>query len=134
MLKVLLAFMLITNVVLANDWVKKGDTVIDKKNHLQWEDNAKTNEVVDIWKMVHSRCSGLHLAGFNDWRLPSKRELQHLAKSQKEKAIFAQLEKGLYWSSDKDDSDAFVVYIPNGFTSKSDTCDKNYAVCVRDTK
>jgi len=134
MLKLILGLALVMNLLIANDWLKKGDTVIDKKNHLQWEDDAKTDELVDIWKMVNARCSGLHLAGFTDWRLPTKIELQRLAKSQTAKANFAKLGRYLYWSADKDDSDAFVVYVPNGFASKSDTCDKNYALCVRDTK
>ncbi len=117
--------------------VQADKSVIDRENHLQWEDRVEISEKIDIWKMAKSHCESMEFAGFNDWRLPSKYELQSLAKSSKVKALFSNLGENLYWSIDEDmndDLNAYVIYTSNGFTSTSDKCEKNYIVCVRDTK
>jgi hypothetical protein len=113
-----------------------GDSaVVDKKAALEWQDNKESSEA--IWKMANAKCKQLHLNNHIDWRLPTPKELQHLAKSQKLKMEFDFLEESVYWSDaiDKDDEfSAMAVYMGNGFSSSNDKCDKNFVICVRDIK
>ena len=137
MAKILLFLLLISIVSQAQEWVKKDASVVNTKKHLQWEDRTEVGEKLYIWKMAKAHCSSMEFAGFSDWRLPSHSELQSLSKIDKGNALFSHLGNTLYWSNEidaKDELNAYVVYAPNGFLSTSDKCDKNYAICVRNTK
>ena len=110
-------------------------TVIDTKNHLQWQDNVEHNEL--IWKLSRGYCSQLALGGFHDWRMPTKEELTALSKNKKLKKHFSHFENALYWSASPDKNDdlsAHTIYSGNGHDSISDKCDKYFAICVRDYK
>ena len=110
-------------------------TVIDTKNHLQWQDNVEHNEL--IWKLSRGYCSQLALGGFHDWRMSTKEELTALSKNKKLKKQFSHFEKALYWSASPDKNDdlsAHTIYSGNGHDSISDKCDKYFAICVRDYK
>jgi len=118
------------------DWVKKPQSVIDTKHHLEWQDTASMQEFNDIWKLAKARCGGLKVGGYNDWRLPTKKELEYLAKSKEAKAKFSYLENGLFWTSkedEKDDLNIITIFSGNGFVSSSDKCDSAYGMCVRDS-
>jgi len=54
---------------------KKADDVIDDKNtNLQWSKNLSSHEME--WEAARKYCSNLKLAGVEDWRLPTKAELE----------------------------------------------------------
>src|SRR5205823_5767978 len=53
-----------------------GDTVvIDKTTRLMW---AQEEPDLLTWSAAKSRCAGSHRAGFSDWRLPTRVELESL--------------------------------------------------------
>jgi len=51
--------------------------VEDVKNHLLWEDNNHTLELVDHFT-AHQYCRNLKFKGFDDWSMPTKKELLYL--------------------------------------------------------
>lgn len=113
----------------------KGNSVVDKKRSLEWQDNIEHNEL--IWKLSRGYCSQLALGGFHDWRMPTKEELTALSKNKKLKKQFSHFENALYWSASPDKNDdlsAHTIYSGNGHDSISDKCDKYFAICVRDYK
>ena len=135
MIKILfLLLLLFIQISFASDYEK---VVRDSKESLVWEDTVEISEKINIWKMAKAHCKSLSYAGYSDWRLPSKSELQSLAQSNGLKKEFIHLGNYIYWSGDddvEDDLNAYVVYVPNAFTSISDKCEKNYAICVHDIK
>ncbi|MBU0631694.1 DUF1566 domain-containing protein [bacterium] len=134
MLKSAIFLLLTTTFLFGNDWVKVSNSVIDTKHHLRWQDTPDIQENENIWKMQKTHCKGLHLSGFNDWRLPTKDELLILANSSEAKKLFSHLNSALFWSINgdpKDDMNAFTIYMPNGHISTSDKCEKNSSLCVR---
>lgn len=117
------------------DWIKKPQSVIDAKHHLQWEDTASMQEFNDIWRLAKARCEGLVIGGYDDWRLPTKKELVSLTKSKEGKTKFSYLQEEVFWTSEEDKNDdinVMTVFSGNGFISSSDKCDSAYAMCVRD--
>ncbi len=111
------------------------ETVKDSAHHLQWQDTQAIQDYSDIWKKSKAHCEGLALAGHDDWRLPTKKELVILAKSQELKKRFSYMKKEVFWTSEidaNDDINALTVFSGNGFVSSNDRCDESYAMCVRD--
>jgi len=78
--------------------VSNNDIVADKRLGLVWqraEDGIERN-----YEDALSYCRSLKLAGYNDWRLPSKEELQELASVSFEtlKQIFPDIKAERYWA------------------------------------
>ncbi|UCN00938.1 DUF1566 domain-containing protein [Sulfurimonas sp. SWIR-19] len=111
------------------------EIVTDTEQKLQWLDTKDMQEFNGIWKLANSYCEALHVEQKDDWRLPTKKELQHLGESKKLKTKFRHLDTALYWSKDIDKSsdgfNAYTVYTGNGFVSSTDKCHTNKLVCVR---
>jgi len=117
----------------ADKLIQNKRSVIDREHHLEWQDNREAKE--DIWKLSVGYCNQLKLNSYDNWRLPSKKELSQLFKSESIKQKFIYLEDSIYWSKSLDSNDnfnAFTVYSGNGFQSLSDKCEKNAIICVRD--
>ncbi len=112
----------------------KEGIVVDSQHKLVWQDNIEHSEL--IWKLTRGYCSQLNLGGFDDWRMPTRKELISLGKNKQLKQKFHYLEDGLYWSKTEEkgnDLSAYTIYSGNGHDSISDKCDKYFAVCVRGT-
>ena len=114
------------------------NTVKDTKQQIEWLDTDNMQKFNGIWKLANSSCEALHVNQQDDWRLPTKDELQQLGRSRKLKTKFKHLETALYWSKDIDQSSdgfsAYTVYTGNGFISSTDKCKKNKMICVRNLK
>lgn len=132
---ILIVMLFVCSSLFGGDWVKKPHSVIDVKHHLQWQDTESMQEFNDIWRLAKTRCEGLSLESYDDWRLPTTKELEYLGKSKEGKAKFSYLESEVFWTSEEDKNDdinAVTVFSGNGFVSTSDKCDSAYALCVRD--
>jgi hypothetical protein len=53
---------------------KAADVIDDKNTNLQWSKNLNSHEME--WEAARKYCSNLKLAGAEDWRLPTKAELE----------------------------------------------------------
>ena len=116
------------------DFIQETNSVIDVKHKLQWQDTKAIQGLNEIYKMSRGYCESLKLDGYDDWRLPTVKELLVLANSKELQQSFIYLEKKVFWSveDDKDDDvNSICVYSGNGHISSNDKCDSNYAICVR---
>ncbi|MCK5111213.1 MAG: DUF1566 domain-containing protein [Arcobacteraceae bacterium] len=132
---------ILLNSVYGKEFVRNDieNIVIDNKNKLMWQDNkeAKTNE--KNWKDANRYCNNLLLSGFNDWRLPSIKELETIVDSDRADpsicTIFKNISADSYWTSTslpENKNNARLIC----FVSGDDNDDEkvvNYCVrCVRD--
>lgn len=130
------ALLLLAAAVLAwGAWERSGETVIDTAANLQWADDRGAEERDTVWRDAKKYCAALDLGGFNDWRLPTRAELQGLvAASLAEKVSFNHAAVNAYWTSEinrKMPINAWAVYWGNGHTFDTDRCDEAHVRCVR---
>jgi len=131
----MLKYIIFSSFVMMTLYAKEQFYVANTKQNIVWQDNTQRDELK--WKLAKGYCKQLHLDGFSDWRLPTKKELINLAKSPVMKKKFSFLDDEVYWSADSDTNDnlnAHAIYMGNGFVSSSDKCDKNFYICVRNTE
>lgn len=116
-------------------WERSGETVIDTETNLQWADDLAAEERDTVWRDAKKYCAGLDLAGFYDWRLPTRTELQGLVKASQSGAVeFNHAAVSAYWTSEinrKMPINAWAVYWGNGHTFDTDRCDEAHVRCVR---
>ena len=115
------------------------DVFNDSKTGLVWQDNSAAKETKMNWQDSVDYCSKLNLAGYNDWRLPSIKELQSIIDINRHKPA---IKKGFnyvgtskyYWSSSVDVSRierAWIVGFLHGHTQSYYKTSKIYVRCVR---
>ena len=78
-------------------------TVTDNNTHLMWQQDD--DDQTYTWSAAAGICTGLSLGGFNDWRLPSKKELLGSADFGRnnpavDPAYFPGTESSVYWTDD----------------------------------
>jgi hypothetical protein len=84
------------------------------------------------WQDSCDYCEKLKLLGFNNWRLPNKKELK-TAQNNKNRFKNLQSKTSRYWSISKYDiSKSRFVLFDSGYDLWSSQADSNFAVCVRD--
>lgn len=95
-------------------------TVSDIKNNLMWQDNNDTLSIkkaynADDGDTAINYCKNLSLGGYNDWRLPTKQEMEtvmdeklypHIAQAFKYKDSII---GGAYWTSTKDYKGCYTI-------------------------
>jgi len=85
------------------NWVINGDaTVIDTGTGLTWQQQGPDSQM--NWKEALAYCENLSLAGHDDWRLPTVRELASLLDLNRyspasDTDTFPDMKSGCYWSS-----------------------------------
>lgn len=85
--------------------IVNGDgTVTDPNTGLMWQQNEVEKMT---WQAALSHCEKMQLAGYEDWRLPDRNELQSLVDYQSydpcvDKNIFSGILSDYYWSSTTD--------------------------------
>lgn len=118
------------------DYVDNGNgTVTDLSTGLIWEKAGSAGAM--IWEQALAWCQQATTAGYSDWRLPNKRELEHLAdKSRYDPAIDpAFTEPGnKYWCGTtyaRYSNDACYVNIGSGYSGFYGKNGTNHVRCVR---
>jgi hypothetical protein len=109
------------------------NTVKDNYTNLIWQKKGSDKEY--LWESSKQYCEILELDGYDDWRLPTIKELYYLAdRSRKHPAIdtdYFESKSRWYWSSIEDSSDAWYVYFGNGYDFYGNKSNKYYVRCVR---
>ena len=122
------------------------DIFVNKKSGLMWQDNSVVKEEKRVWsekgffssKGAIEYCKDLELEGYDDWRLPTIKELQSIVDITKYnpaiKDGFKNVASLNYWSSSEDvsrSSRAWGVYFGYGSTYNYGKTNEYYVRCVR---
>jgi len=117
---------------------RSGDIVTDNVTKLQWQDNEDAKTVYKNWEDAKSYCSSLSLGGYNDWRLPTIKELKNIVDYGKNSpmidSIFVNVTSNAYWSATtyvSDSSCAWAVDFNVGDDGCSSETGEGYIRCVR---
>ncbi|AXH08629.1 hypothetical protein CP960_09315 [Malaciobacter halophilus] len=72
----LLVFLLIASSLFASSFERNHrlNVVVDKKNHLMWQDDISVIKVKKTHEQVPIYCQNLRHAGFSNWRVPNIEE------------------------------------------------------------
>ena len=109
-----------------------------KLGNLEWQDNSEAKTTKLNWQDAKAYCQELSLSDYDDWRLPTIKELQSIADVTRYnpaiKRGFTNVTSSNYWSSSEDVSDtenAWVVNFKYGSTVSNTETYENYVRCVR---
>lgn len=116
---------------------EQNGSFIDSAHHLEWQDSVDV-EREEKWVMSKSYCKSLRLLGYNDWRLPTIKELQsiiEIVQTPKQNEKFQYGTSSAYWTSEEykeDKLNAWAIYMHTGHLFWNDKCDTASIRCVRD--
>lgn len=111
----------------------KKQVIIDYGTNLMWQDSADAKSVERDWQGAIRYCEELSLAGYSDWRLPSKEELGNMYKLAT-KNMFRYTASDYYWSSTShavDPTSAWFVSFNSGVVHAYAKTYSNHVRCVR---
>jgi len=116
------------------------DVFLDSKTGLMWQDNSAARDVQKDWDGAMLYCKQLQLDEYDDWRLPSVKELiQILSLKPRDggmKKGFNYLgASGYYWSSSVDDANeefAWMMNFKRGYEYINYKTYKRHIRCVRE--
>jgi hypothetical protein len=114
-------------------WTKQ--VIVDLRNDLTWE----RNPVQRVWSVAREDCAQKQLEEMNDWRLPSKREMEsfalNLKRSGKLRELFADDDLGLYWTntpySGYNGGGVWGVHLASRMSSGLNLEEPRSVICVR---
>jgi len=115
------------------------DVLTDNKTGLMWQDNSTAKNTKKDWQGALALCSQLRLAGHDDWRLPTIKELEKVINlSQDNPAIKEGFKNvggsGYYWSSTEHESSkefAWMMNFKRGYEYNNYKTYERYVRCVR---
>lgn len=113
------------------------DVFIDKETGLTWLDNNQTKRLKKDWLDAKSYCEELYANGYEDWHLPTKKQLQSILNRSNKPVIkkgFKNVEPKGYWTNDEieiKDGYVWAIYFNHGGEVWELKTDTNYVRCVR---
>lgn len=117
---------------------QKLDVYIDKTTGYTWIDDKQTKRLKKDWLDAVSYCEELNANGYEDWHLPTKKQLKSIVDRSNTPAIkkdFKNVAPKGYWSGDKieiNDGYIWAIYFNYGGEVWEVKTDTNYVRCVRD--
>jgi hypothetical protein len=111
---------------------------IDSRTGLIWQDDKDAGTIIREWKEAESYCNNLVLAGYDDWRLPHKTELEGIVDTSNIPAIksgFQNVSPTHYWGSPIKVGSKFAhhIYFGEGGGTYYEGMDRfNSVRCVRE--
>lgn len=120
------------------EFSKDGTMVRDAKTGLIWSQNANLAGRKMNWSEATSWVSGINVGGFKDWRLPTKEELQTMAKAGGRRPAdwfnsigFNSAQADGYWSSTTYAGLFWLVHMYDGYVIYIDKSNYCYVWPVR---
>ncbi|WP_052746171.1 DUF1566 domain-containing protein [Sulfurovum lithotrophicum] len=116
------------------------DVFVDSKTGLMWQDNSDAKYIQKDWNGAMLYCRQLRLAGHDDWRLPSIKELKHILSTEPrdggmKKGFNYMGGSGYYWSSSENESNeefAWMMNFKRGYEYSNYKSYERHIRCVRD--
>ncbi len=129
-------------IVLKHEYVVLDGLMWQDEPYTEAEDNARRGEKnyrkSQDWEGANSYCRILTLAGHDDWRLPTKKELFSIVDMSRKPCIKQEFDNATtkgYWSSTTGafitPDDAWVIYFYDGYQNYYPKKYHNYVRCVR---
>lgn len=114
----------------------------DPATNLIWEDTYHVEETKLNYAQAATYCSELHLGGFEDWRIPTLKELMTIIDYNRYKpAIFREFrfveKETLYWSNTRyvrNADEYWGVVFKDGSTSNASETYDRYVRCVKNAQ
>jgi len=114
------------------------EVVVNDKTGLMWQDDSSAKTVERDWKGAKNYCQSLNFASYNDWYLPSIKEMETLIDTTKYnpaiKDGFINVTSSFYWSSSPNVShskNAWNVNFKDGSSYNGNKTGKLYVRCAR---
>jgi hypothetical protein len=122
----------------ARSYTRSNEIVTDNITGLMWQDDAAAKNTEKAWEDAATYCTDLTLGGFDDWELPTVKELLSIVDNGNyNPAINSEFENTSssdYWSSTTNayrTSAAWPVYFNDGSTYSNGKHGSRYVRCVR---
>ena len=118
---------------------KSDHVIIDKQQHIYWQDNLSSKKSSEDFKDAVAYCDNLILDGLTQWRLPTFQELFAIADYTHYKPTidsrFKYTNNGTYWTSTPffaNKSRAWTINFRNGISYYSYKSTNHAVRCVKD--
>jgi len=127
------------------DLRKSGDTVVDKKNNLIWQDHVHNVKVIVTHEHAIEYCEKLIQSGSSSWRVPTVEEYSYIIDKSRVKEelminkAFYHVKQDDYWAADRTwirnfGRYAYYVFLKSGAIYYQNRTYPKYIRCVRDIK
>lgn len=110
------------------------ETVTDQQTGLMWQ--RGTTATTYTWADASTRCDGLSLAGYDDWRLPEIKELLSLVDDTRaapaiDPLAFPNAPAAVFWSATASNQPFYVWFEDGQSWNDRDAATVQYVRCVR---
>ena len=124
---------------------KSGDTVVDKKHNLIWQDHEHNVKVIVTHEHAIEYCENLIQSGSSSWRVPTIKEYEYIIDKSRAKdelmidKAFYHIKQDDYWAADRTwirnfGKYAYYVFFKSGTVYYQNRTYPKYIRCVRDIK
>ena len=143
MMKIIITMLLSSIFLFGVGLRKSGDTVVDKKHNLIWQDHKDNARVIVTHEHAIEYCDRLQQDGFTNWRVPSIKEFKYIIdKSRVKEELmidkeFYHVMQDDYWASDRTwirnfGRYAYYVFFKSGAIYYQNRTYPKYIRCIRD--
>jgi hypothetical protein len=143
MTRIIFIILLNSLFLFSSELVKSGDTIVDKKHNLIWQDHKDNIRVIVTHEHAIEYCNKLSQSGSTNWRVPSIKEYKYILDKSRDKEelminrAFYYINQGDYWASDRTwlrnfGLYAYYIYFKSGTVYYQNRTYPKYIRCVRD--
>ena len=143
MIKYIIILIISSSILLAIDMRKSGDTVVDKKHNLIWQDHQHNVKIIVTHQHALEYCEKLTQSGSSSWRVPTVEEYKYIIDKSRVKdelminRAFYHVKQDDYWANDRTwirnfGKYAYYVFLKSGTIYYQNRTYPKYIRCVRD--
>ena len=145
MMKIIITILISSIFLFGLELRKSGDTVVDKKHSLIWQDHPHNVKIIVTHPHAVEYCEKLEQSGSSTWRLPTIKEYKYIIDKSRVKEepminkAFYYAKQDDYWASDRTyirnfGRYAYYIFFKSGAIYYQNRTYPKYVRCVRDMK